>query len=88
LKNGLFFGTWNVRAIFKPGAVRNIIKEIEKYKLKIVALLIIRWDDTGMLDIQENIINTFMGHTLMLTQMNEKNVKMMNCNLFFSDQIF
>lgn len=37
-KNGLLFGTWNVRTLFKPGAAQNIVKEIEKYKLKIVAL--------------------------------------------------
>lgn len=48
-KNGLLFGTWNVRTLFKPGAAQNIVKEIEKYKLKIVALQEIRWDDTGTL---------------------------------------
>ncbi|KAF0703874.1 ribosome biogenesis protein TSR3 isoform X1, partial [Aphis craccivora] len=55
-KNGLLFGTWNVRTLFKPGAAQNIVKEIEKYKLKIVALQEIRWDDTGTLDIQETTI--------------------------------
>ncbi|KAL4084333.1 hypothetical protein QTP88_028157 [Uroleucon formosanum] len=55
-KNGLLFGTWNVRTLFKPGAAQNIVKEIEKYNLKIVALQEIRWDDTGTLDIQETTI--------------------------------
>ncbi|KAE9523136.1 hypothetical protein AGLY_016450 [Aphis glycines] len=55
-KNNLLFGTWNVRTIFKCGAAQNIIKEIEKYKLKIVALQKIRWDDTRALDIQETTI--------------------------------
>lgn len=35
-KNGLFFGTWNVRTLFKPGAAQNIAKEIEKYNLKLL----------------------------------------------------
>jgi hypothetical protein len=41
-KNGLLFGTWNVCTLFKPGAAQNIVKEIDKYKLKIDALQEIR----------------------------------------------
>lgn len=55
-KNGLLFGTWNVRTLFKSGAAQNIIKEIERYKSEIVALQEIRWDDTGTLVIQETTI--------------------------------
>jgi hypothetical protein len=55
-KNSLLFGTWNVRILFKPGAAQNIVKKIKKYKLKIVALQEIRWDDTGTIDIQETTI--------------------------------
>jgi len=50
------FGTWDVCTLFKPEVAQNIIKEIKKYKLKIVALQEIRWADTGMLDIQETTI--------------------------------
>jgi len=46
-KNGLLFWTWNVRTLFKHGAVQNIVKEIEKYKLKLVTLQEIRLNDTG-----------------------------------------
>ncbi|XP_025406267.1 craniofacial development protein 2-like [Sipha flava] len=55
-KHSLLFGTWNVRILFKPGAAQNIVKKIKKYKLKIVALQEIRWDDTGTIDIQETTI--------------------------------
>ncbi|XP_025421560.1 uncharacterized protein LOC112691510 [Sipha flava] len=42
--------------LLKPGAAQNIVKEIEKYKVKLVALQEIRWDDTGTIDIQETTI--------------------------------
>jgi len=34
----LRFGTWNIRTIFKPRALKIIIDEITKYNLQIVAL--------------------------------------------------
>jgi exonuclease III len=55
-KKGLLFGTWNIRTLFKPGGAQSIIKEIEKYKVEIVALQEIRWDDTGTVNIQETTI--------------------------------
>lgn len=55
-KNGLLFGTWTVCTLFKLGTIQNIVKEIKTYESKIVILQEIRWNDTGMLDIQETII--------------------------------
>lgn len=49
-KNGLSFGTWNIRTLFKPGAVQCLVEETERYKLGEVALQEIRWNDKGMLD--------------------------------------
>jgi len=40
-------GTWNIRTLYKPGALRNINSEIAKYKLHIVALQEIRWLGNG-----------------------------------------
>ncbi|KAE9525900.1 hypothetical protein AGLY_013949 [Aphis glycines] len=60
-KNGLLFGTWNERTLFKPGTAQNIVKEIEKYKLKIVALQEIRWDDTGTIKIVLCVLNAKVG---------------------------
>jgi len=55
-KNGLSFGTWNVRTLFKPGAVQYLVEEIEKYKLGVVALQEIRLDGNGMIEIQDTTI--------------------------------
>ncbi|KAL4148909.1 hypothetical protein QTP88_003048 [Uroleucon formosanum] len=55
-KNGLSFGTWNVRKLFKPGAVQCLVEEIERYKLRVVALQKIRWNDKGTPDIQDTTI--------------------------------
>ncbi|KAF0753170.1 ribosome biogenesis protein TSR3 isoform X1 [Aphis craccivora] len=61
-KNGLSFGTWNVRTLFKPGAVQYLVEEIEKYKLGVVALQEIRLDGNGMIEIQDTTI--FYGKLL------------------------
>lgn len=37
-KKDLLFETWNIRTLFKPGAAQSVIKEIKKYKFKIMAL--------------------------------------------------
>jgi hypothetical protein len=58
-KNGLSFGTWNVRTLFKSGAVQCLVEEIEKYKLGVVALQEIRWDGNGTIKIQD--ITIFYG---------------------------
>ncbi|VVC33729.1 Endonuclease/exonuclease/phosphatase [Cinara cedri] len=50
------FGTWNVRTLFKSGAVHNIVNEVEKYKVKLTALQEIRWANTGTININETTI--------------------------------
>jgi len=35
-KQDLLFGTWNVRTMFQSGTDISVVKEIEKYKIKIV----------------------------------------------------
>jgi hypothetical protein len=52
-KNALLFGTWNVRTLFKTGAAQGVVYEIERYRLKVVALQEIRWSDSGSVDIQD-----------------------------------
>ncbi|XP_029344207.1 uncharacterized protein LOC115033855 [Acyrthosiphon pisum] len=58
-KSALRFGTWNVRTLFKPGAVGTVVKEIERYKLGVVALQEMRWQDTGSMQISN--ITLFFG---------------------------
>jgi len=58
-KKDFFFGTWNVRTLYKSGAVHNIVNEVEKYKVKLTALQEIRWTNTGTININE--ITIFYG---------------------------
>jgi len=55
-KNSLLFGTWNVRTLFKTGAAQGVVSEIERYRLKVVALQEIRWSDSGSVDIQDTTV--------------------------------
>lgn len=42
----MFFWTQNIRALYKPGADLDLAREIEKYKMKCVALHeLIKWED-------------------------------------------
>ncbi|KAF0757632.1 Uncharacterized protein FWK35_00030247, partial [Aphis craccivora] len=41
------FGTWNIRTLYKAGVLKNIVEEIEKYKVPIVAIQEIRWLGNG-----------------------------------------
>jgi len=52
----LSFGTWNVRTLYKPGAIHNLLNEVEKYRVKLTALQEIRWTNTGTMNINETIM--------------------------------
>jgi len=39
-------GTWNLRTLYKPGVATDLVKEIERYKMKCVALQEVKWDDS------------------------------------------
>lgn len=49
-------GTWNVRTLYKPGAVTDLIKEVERYEMKCVALQEMRWDDSATTKISKTTI--------------------------------
>lgn len=40
-------GTWNIRTLYKPGALKIVTEEIEKYKIPLVAVQEIRWTGEG-----------------------------------------
>ncbi|XP_025191734.1 craniofacial development protein 2-like, partial [Melanaphis sacchari] len=42
--------------MFQPGTAISVVKEIEKYKVILVALQEIRWNDEGTIDINDTII--------------------------------
>lgn len=40
-------GTWNVRTLYKAGVLKNIVEEVDKYKVPIVAIHETRWLGNG-----------------------------------------
>jgi len=46
----------NIRTLFKPGAVRTLVNEVEKYRLGVVALQELRWSDTGSMQLKNTTI--------------------------------
>ena len=48
-----FFASWNVRSLCKPGAISQLIHELDKYRIKIAAIQEIRWKEGDIKDIQE-----------------------------------
>jgi len=55
-KTELLCGTWNVRSLHKPGAALDMVKELEKYGMKCVALQEIRWEDAGTTKMSQTTI--------------------------------
>jgi hypothetical protein len=41
------FGTWNVRSLYRVGAIKSVGGELEKYKLDLVGVQDIRWEGEG-----------------------------------------
>jgi exonuclease III len=41
------FGTWNVRSLFRVGAIKSDVGELEKYKLDLVGVQEVRWEGEG-----------------------------------------
>lgn len=51
-------GTWNVRTLYKSEVATNLVKGVEKYEMKFVALQEVRWDDSETTKIS---ITTFLS---------------------------
>jgi exonuclease III len=41
------FSTWNVRSLYRVGAVKSVVGELEKYKLDLVGVQEVRWEGEG-----------------------------------------
>jgi hypothetical protein len=41
------FGTWNVRSMYRAGSLRTVAEEVSKYKLHLVGVKEVRWDEGG-----------------------------------------
>jgi hypothetical protein len=38
------FGTWNVRSLYRVGAIKSVVGKLEKYKLDLVGVKEFRWE--------------------------------------------
>jgi exonuclease III len=41
------FGTWNIRSLWRVGAIKSVVRELEKYKLDLVGVQEVRWEGEG-----------------------------------------
>jgi exonuclease III len=41
------FGIWNVRSLCRVGAIKSVVRELEKYKLDLVGVQEVRWEGEG-----------------------------------------
>jgi exonuclease III len=41
------FGTWNVRSLYRVGAIKSVVRELEKYRLDLVGVQEVRWKGEG-----------------------------------------
>jgi exonuclease III len=41
------FGTWNVSSLYRSGSLKTVARELEKYKLDLVGVQEVRWDEGG-----------------------------------------
>lgn len=47
--NELNFATWNVRTLYRPGALEELKEQATKYKIDLIALQEVRWPNTGFI---------------------------------------
>ena len=42
--------TWNLRSLYRPGALKILIGEVLKYKIDVLAMQEMRWTGAGIMD--------------------------------------
>ena len=50
IKMDMRFGAWNVRSLYRAGALGLVTSKIEKYRMDLVGVQEVRWEDNGSLD--------------------------------------
>jgi hypothetical protein len=48
------FGTWKFRSLFRVGAIKSVVGELEKYKLDLVGVQEVRWEGEGYQTVDNN----------------------------------
>jgi exonuclease III len=41
------FGTWNIRSLYRVGSLMTVSRELARYKLDLVGVQEVRWEDNG-----------------------------------------
>jgi hypothetical protein len=41
------FGLWNVRSLYRAGSLMTVSRELSKYKLDLMRVQEVRWEDGG-----------------------------------------
>ena len=58
------FGTWNVRSLYRVGALGLVTSELDRFRIDLVGVQEVRWEGSGTLE-SGNLLY-FMG-TVMVT---------------------
>jgi hypothetical protein len=46
-KKYMRFSTWNVMSLYRVGAIKSVVGELEKYELDLVGVQEVRWEGEG-----------------------------------------
>ena len=46
-KTEMRFGTRNVTSVYKPGSLKTVTREVEKYRLDLMRVQMVRWEREG-----------------------------------------
>jgi hypothetical protein len=52
----MFWGTWNILTLYKTGSALSLTKEIKKYRIKLLALQEVRWEEAENVKIPRTTI--------------------------------
>jgi hypothetical protein len=47
MENYMRFGNWKIRSLYRIGAIKSVVGELGKYKLDLVGVKEVRWEEEG-----------------------------------------
>ncbi|CAG2251716.1 unnamed protein product [Mytilus edulis] len=56
-------GTWNVRTLYQSGKCAQVAKEMDRYKIEILGLSEVRWNTSGMTNLNTGHTIIYSGNT-------------------------
>ena len=56
-------GTWNVRTLYQSGKCAQVTKEMDRYKIEILGLSEVRWNTSGMTNLNTGHTIIYSGNT-------------------------